>query len=441
MYYFFNDNQAVFNTSRPQYRLINKSQSESAVKVFLELLNLDYEKLYEDFKNTDAKVSDQHNIKLDYYNNKIDDLNACEQTKLILKQLIIQGYIIRKEKSNMHKIINETIKHIKKIIALDDFSQVKEEYILFYFDNVLAINLKRQAVFFDSFANSAIAPVLFKYESNYDRFAKNTHVLHSNNVRYGKKHSQKDYSEIINKYLDSLGMTEMHRNMAKKLFEDNPFSLYPTYVIKNNNVNFSEDEMLEYIKLLFEYHNNDAYLVVSLPELLVALFSDCIKHNIRIGICQYCGNVFQKNGRQKYCNGCKSLVKKEQEKKRIYRYNGKSLKYNNILKNYEKKVANVIYNIKKMEIDDKIKKRIVNELKKNSMHYYYQKNKEASQNEIIFGELLYNISNLYTVRNSLLNLCKNAIENEEEIKIKRYKIDGNKDEAKIIEDDLVIKTK
>ena len=61
-----------------------------------------------------AKVSDQHNIKLDYYNNKIDDLNACEQTKLILKQLIIQGYIIRKEKSNMYKIINETIKHIKK---------------------------------------------------------------------------------------------------------------------------------------------------------------------------------------------------------------------------------------------------------------------------------------------------------------------------------------
>ena len=51
MYYFFNDNQAVFNTSRPQYRLINKSQSESAVKVFLELLNLDYEKLYEDCKS------------------------------------------------------------------------------------------------------------------------------------------------------------------------------------------------------------------------------------------------------------------------------------------------------------------------------------------------------------------------------------------------------
>lgn len=416
MYYYFKDNEAIIQSSSLRFRKINTPQKEFAGEILSELIYFDYEKLYEECRKNENESKPLFYI-------QVPMENVCEETKNIINQLLLTNSgFRRRDKSYVVDRIKEVTKHIEKIICSDDFENITSNFVEFYFNKVFSIKLTRQEMFFDNYAKSAIAPVLYKYNNDYEQFSKLAYY------RIRHRTTDDDGTSCINKYLERLDMTKLHRQIAKKVFAHNSFSISPDIIInKSSDFNLTENELFEYIKLTYEYENANIYVVNNLPEFLVALFVDCIDNKIELKQCEHCGKIYHKTGRRKYCSKkCKNEVKKEYENERICIYKTESgeeikLNYNTILKNFENKVGRVIDHTENEDL-----KKALKDFQRNfrceigtlkDLLKASQENKDIIQNGL--SELVYRISKLYNKRNSLLNECEKAIEDGNPICIKK----------------------
>lgn len=435
MYYYFTDNTAYVQNNDLKFRECNAEKMVSPGKILTELIYFDYKKLHEEYKSLDLKHPAFKQLPIK---------DVSKETKSILRQLLLTdcGFRKRENSGRVDEIIKMT-EHIKRIILSNEYSNYDSKYIEFYFENIFDIRLNRMGMFFDNFAMSAIAPVLYKYENNYERFSK---------IVYNKIRNKNNDDSYISEYLESLNMQDLHYQIAEKIFKCNPFSAYPKNIIKSNShTDLTEEELWEYINLCVEYYSDNICVVKNIPEFLVALLVDCVDNKIVFKQCECCGKIYYKTGRRKYCTDkCKKESKKQYESKRVCTYKTESgeeviLNYNSVLQTFEGKIKRVINKMKDEKIEED---EIITQLDALRKQYrpiignlivdLQKAEKEGKETETetiqnAINTLIYEVSMFYKKRNSLYNEFEKGFESGEPICIKVPEVDGYEVKSKYLE--------
>ena len=228
---------------------------------------------------------------------------------------------------------------------------------------------------------------------------------------------------------------------------------------KNDNIEkFSDSiydtELVKYLKSRLKYECEKFDYIYSLPQIILISFINCCANNIKIAKCEYCGNLYFKHGKSKYCcEGCLRAAKAQQKLNRSYTHidsTGKeqTLIYDDILRNFESKVSKVIEYVSKTDdiTSDSSRKIIKSRLNSYKLMYRNERNniedkiaQSNNQNEKdayyeAVAELLYKVKKLYTERNSLKNAVKDSIEQNKNIVLKCPKLNG----YNVIDDEFVI---
>lgn len=440
MYYYIENKTEYIQSDNLCFKEIHIPQQQPLGKILSEIINLDY------------SVPNQKTYNESRKRKYVDIDNVCKETEILYNFLFAMNF--RPLNTNQVDTINEIINEIKYIIQRDDFNELSPSFIFYYLVNKFNVQISTSNMFIDSFANSASAPVLSKYMKD-DR---DTQILISKIFHQYFNHKLDDRKLLLDELLNQLklrGMKDIHYKICKKIFSNNPFTLYPNTINDHpDKYGLTKDEAFEYQKLTYEYNNGNIYKVINLQSFIILSFAFCCKNDIKPARCEYCGNLYFKHGKSKYCcEGCLKAAKSQQKSNRNYTYidsagEEHTINYDDILRNFEGKVSKVIKYVSKTDeiTSDSSRKIIESRLSSYKLMYRNERNniedkiaQSNNQNEKdayyeTVAELLYKVENLYTERNSLKNAVKDSIEQNKNIILKYPKLNG----YDVVDDDFVI---
>lgn len=432
--YSVNNKQEYFQKSKKKMHLY-KPSSTPLGKILSELINFDYFKLiyvYTELLNKQKSFSFEQK---DYIINKLYT-DVCEETKLLIEDLLAPHWLARKVDYIEYLFeLNLLISKIKTLVQLNICDSDNIDFIKYYFKDFKAKEIKKEM------------QERMTYVSKY---------INSNNDVLIFRYRIKD-SDIHN-YIASLDITnESDIPDGKVLFEG--LVNYINRINENNDIvsrtnTIYDIELFKYLKSRLKYEYDKTVDINSLSQLILVSFINCCKNNIKPAKCEYCGNLYFKHGKSKYCcEGCLKAAKSQQKFNRNYIYIDsagvkQTLIYDNVLRNFEGKVSKVIKYVNETDdiTSDSSRKIIESRLYSYKLMYRNKRNniedkiaQSNNQNEKdayyeTVAKLLYKVENLYTERNSLKNVVKFSIEQNKNIILKCPKLNGHN----VVDDDFVI---
>lgn len=434
MFYYIENKTEYIQIDNLYFNKVHIPQNQPLGKILSELINFDYSKLSNTYnelydKREFISWNEKSNIISNIYN------NVCDTSKLLIANLYAAQ--ILPQKINIIEFeLSEIIKDIKMLMQLNMCSSENINFIEFYF-------------------KGSPRPKSIK-EEMYKRVTYINKCVDSNDGILIIRNRIKD-SDIHN-YIASLDITnESDIPDGKVLFDGlinyiNRSNENKDIVSRTNTI--YDIELFKYLKSRLKYEYDKTVDINSLSQLILTSFINCCKNDIKPAKCEYCGNLYFKHGKSKYCcEGCLKAAKTQQKSNRNYTYidstgEEQTLIYDNILRNFEGKVSKVIEYVSKTDeiTSDSSRKIIKSRLNNYKLMYRNERNniedkiaQSNNQNEKdayyeTVAELFYKVENLYTERNSLKNAVKDSIEQNKNIILKCPKLNG----YNVVDDDFVI---
>lgn len=432
--YSVNNKQEYFQKSQKKMHLYEPSSSPLG-KILSELINFDYFKLIYVYTELFNKKKTFSLEQKEYIIDKLYS-DVCEETKSLITDLFAPRWVARKVNYIEYLFeLNHLISKIKTLLQLNICDSDNIDFVKYYFKDFKAKEIKKEMQ---------------------ERMTYVSKCIDSNNDVLIVRNRIKD-SDIHN-YITSLNITnESDIPNGKVLFEGlinyiNGSNENKDIVSRTNTI--YDIELFKYLKSRLKYEYDKTVDINSLSQLILVSFINCCKNNIKPARCEYCGNLYFKHGKSKYCcEGCLKAAKAQQKCDRSYTYIDSTgeeqiLIYDNILRNFEGKVSKVIKYVSKTDeiTSDSSRKIIESRLSSYKLMYRNERNniedkiaQSNNQNEKdayykTVAELLYKVENLYTERNSLKNAVKDSIEQNKNIVLKCPKLNG----YNVIDDEFVI---
>lgn len=429
--YSVNNKQEYFENSF-RTKPLHNSFSVPLGKTLSELINLDYHKLIYIYSNEQNNLSYKELIQL--ISNTID--NVSNETKLLIEDLFIPWWLPTKEDDNEYMSeLTRILDEVKTLMQLNICRSENLDFIKFHLRYLSKTMYKSKGIIerttYVNKRNDYDNPLIVQRKiknSEIDNYVRSLNIKNKNDIPDG--------NALFEGLLSHVKGLNKNDNIEK--FSD---SIYDTKLVK-------------YLKSRLKYECEKFDYIYSLPQIILISFINCCANNIKIAKCEYCGNLYFKHGKSKYCcEGCLKAAKTQQKFNRNYTYidsagEKQTLIYDNILRNFEGKVSKVIEYVSKTDeiTSDSSRKIIKSRLNNYKLMYRNERNniedkitESNNQNEKdayyeTVAELLYKVENLYTERNSLKNAVKDSIEQNKNIILKCPKLNG----YNVVDDDFVI---
>lgn len=359
MYYYVENKKEFIQSNNTRFEQIHIARSQQIGNILSELINLDYNKLSESIINSIKRNSTKNgiNVSISAIYQNID--GVCPETEIIVNLLFVMNFH-PSSNGKYHQIenINEIINEIKYLVQRDDFNELSPSFVFYYLVNKFNVRIDTSKKFIDSFSHISLAPVLSKYICD-DSDVQTMVCSFLLDYHRTKIADRNDLTEKMLNELKKIGMTNCHYEICKKIIAKHPYGANPlTYKLNIAEYGFTKDEAFEYQKLTYEYELGNIYKLNNLSQFIILSFTNCCANNIMITKCEHCGNIYFKHGKKKYCcEGCAKAAKKIYQNNKIYTYTSPTneeitVSYNNVLRNFEKKVDKVIKYINNDNIEE-----------------------------------------------------------------------------------------